>query len=347
MNAKIVTHINFAKGFRGGERQTQLLVENLALLGYKQRLLLREGSKLTQRCQGIKNLTIVEISKPYIFHLNAVKDSSILHAHETKALQFAFIASKVFNIPYIVTRRVDNSIKNNFFNALLYKNALKAVALSKAIAEGIHKVTKEAKIEIIPSAYSDLTLNKAEVEAIKARFQGKFLVGHVGALDDRHKGQSLLIDAAKELLHKEPNIHFLLVGGGDDEAMLKKQAEGLKNVSFEGFVNNVSDYISSFDLFVFPSRNEGLGSILLDVMQLEVPIIANNVGGIPDIIQDRKNGLLLQKLTKEEIIKNILELKEKRDFAKELTQNAKKEISKYSAKNMAHAYEKIYKAFLL
>lgn len=340
---KIVAHVNFAKGFRGGERQTLLLIEELAKTGLHQKLIVRKNSELTPRLLKIKNLTIIEINKPYFFSLKYIKDASLIHAHETKALQYAYTAHLILNIPYIVTRRVDNKIKNNFLNVKLYKSAQRVVALSMAIKKEILKVSPFANIEIIPSAFTDTTLNHASISDIKSHFQNKFIVGHVGALDDKHKGQSFLIEAARILETKQANIHFILVGGGDDEAMLKTQAKGLKNITFVGFVNNVNDYISCFDLFVFPSRNEGLGSILFDVMQLNVPIIASNVGGIPDIIHNNKNGLLIPKCDSIAIEEAIFSLYSNKELRNSLTKTAKASIDKYSAEKMKKRYLEIYK----
>jgi hypothetical protein len=187
---KLISHINFAKGFRGGERQTQLLVEELANLGYKQKLLLRKGSELTQRCQTIQNLEIIEIPKPYILHIKHLQGTTLLHAHETKALQFAYFAHKILKLPYIVTRRVDNPLKTNWLNKKMYQEAKSAVALSKAIEKEILRVSPLACTTIIPSAFSNIKANTTKSQEIKKRFEGKFLIGHIGALVESHKGQS-------------------------------------------------------------------------------------------------------------------------------------------------------------
>jgi glycosyltransferase involved in cell wall biosynthesis len=339
----IITHINFAKGFRGGERQTQLLIDELSQLGYKQKLLVRENSQLAKHCKNIKNLQITTLRKPYIFHINAAKDSHILHAHETKGLQFAFFAHLFTHIPYIVTRRVDNSIKNNFFNALLYKKAATCVTLSNAIKETITKITKKATLITIPSAFTNTEINLENLKTIKQRFQNKFLIGHIGALDEKHKGQSLIINLAKKLQTSHPDIHFILLGKGEDEKYLKNLAQGLNNITFEGFVTNVNDYIAAFDLFVFPSKNEGLGSTLLDVMNHKVAIVASEVGGIIDIIQHNENGMLFDISQPQEFEELILELYENKQKREKIAKNGEKSVKKYSTKNMALAYDKIYK----
>jgi len=346
LQIQLICHLNFAKGFRGGERQTQLLIEELAKLELKQRLIVRKGSELTQRCEQIQNLETIEIDKPYILHINAIKGASLFHAHETKAAQFAYFAHLLTSVPYIITRRVDNPIKNNFLNKKIYTNAAKVVALSRAIESEIRKVAPNAQTQIIPSAFTNAALDTDKVDAIKKRFEGKYLVGNVGALDDGHKGQSYLIEVAKAIESSHSEIHFIFVGRGQDEDKLKEQAKGLTNVTFEGFVNNVNDYISSFDLFVFPSNNEGLGSILLDVMQLDTPIIASEVGGIIDIIQNDFNGLLTPVKNSAALQESILHLYNNHDKARTLATNAKKNINNYSPTNMALQYQKIYNSIV-
>lgn len=339
---KTITHINFAKGFRGGERQTLLLIEELSNLNYPQKLLVRKNSDLIFRCKDIQNLSIIEVSKPYILGFKHLKDSFILHAHETKALQFAFLSNVFLKIPYIVTRRVDNSIKKNYLNTLMYKNANVTIALSNAIKYKILDVSPKANIQVIPSAFTNTIVNNNKLFLIKDRFKNKFLIGNIGALDDKHKGQSLLIEVAKNLETSHPDIHFIFVGNGKDEILLKKLSKGLLNITFEGFVNNVNDYISSLDLFVFPSRNEGLGSILLDVMQCAVPILASDVGGIPDIIQNNVNGFLTPVNNIAELEKNILYLYNNKDLCIKVVENANTSVSNYAPRNMALSYITIY-----
>ena len=341
-----ITHINFAKGFRGGERQTLLLLQELSKEGYEQTLLTRKKSQLALYAKGIKNLSIIPVAKPYAFSIHHVKDATLLHAHETKAAQFAYLAHLVFKTPYIITRRVDNPIKKNFFNRLIYQTSNHTVVLSNAIKHETNKVANNINIEIIPSAYSQLPIDFSRVETIKKRFDGKFLLGNIGELDNGHKGQYYLIEAMKKLAQTHPDIHLLLLGKGKDEAAYKIQAKELNNITFEGFVENVADYIQVLDLFVFPSLHEGLGSILFDVMQAKVPIIATDTGGIPDIIENKKNGLLVPIKDSEAIYQAILSLYHDSAKRQALAEASYENIDNFSAKNMALRYIKLYQKSL-
>ncbi len=334
-----ITHCNFAKGFRGGERQTLLLIEALSNMGYSQQLVTRRESTLAIKAKNIKNLKIIKISKPYILYLVLVKSSDILHAHETKAAQFAFNVNMFYKIPYIITRRVDNPIKNNFFNKLLYKNAKYCVALSNVIKYEILKVQTNANIKIIPSVATVHKTDKKNINRLKERFKNRFIVGNIGELDNKHKGQKYLLEASKYLL----DTHFIFLGKGVDEKKFKQMTKNQNNVFFEGFVENVGDYISIFDVFVFPSLHEGLGSILIDVMNFKKPIIATSVGGIIDIVQNKKNGLLINPKSAYEIVEAIRTLQIDEDLKDKLAINGYNFSQKLTKEFMAKKYLKLYK----
>src|SRR5690606_19020446 len=122
---------------------------------------------------------------------------------------------------------------------------------------------------------------------------GKIVIGHIGELDHSHKGQGTIIEAARELEDSRPDLHFVLVGNGKDRARFRRSASGLSNIEFAGYVDNVSVYLASFDVFVYPSLREGLGLSLLVAMHFGLPIVASRVRGIPEIVEDRKNVLLI------------------------------------------------------
>jgi len=337
-----ITHINFAKGFRGGERQTVLLIQELSSRGYEQKLIVREKSEIIKRLHQIKNLKIIQLSKPYAFFLSSIKDSDILHAHETKGAQFCFFAYLMYNIPYIITRRVDNSIKKNLFNQKIYEKSRYTIALSKAIKKETLKISQKINIEIIPSAYSSIQVDNKKAQQLKKRFSNKFVIGNIGELDNAHKGQFYLIEAMKKIEKKYPNIHLILLGKGKDKEKYQEQAKTLNNITFEGFVDNVPDYISCFDAFIFPSLHEGLGSILFDVIQRKVPIGASNVGGIPDIIEDNKNGLLFPPKKSEAIFDTIEKLYTSKALRERLTSNAYANIENFSYQTMTDRYITLY-----
>lgn len=319
----IVGHVNLVKGFRGGERQTELLVRELSERGIEQRLIARKGSALTPRLEGLPGLTIKEIGFPYFLHASEAKGCDLIHAHEAKAAQYALFVRKLFGIPYVITRRVLKTPKNNFFTRAVYTNASRVTALSKAIRKNLLRYMPGLDITIIPSMAASLQVAPDEVARIREQFAGKFVVGHVGALVNSDKGQQYLIDAARNLSDDYPSMHFVFLGEGPDKQLFNEQAKGLSNISFIGFVDNVGDYLQVFDLFVFPSLKEGLGSVLIDVMDSKTPIVASNVGGIPDLVRHEKNGLLVPPRDGDALSTEIVRLFNDQSLREKLSQQAK------------------------
>ena len=344
--APSIVQVNLAKGYRGGERQTEMLIKSLAESGLRQRLIVRENSPLIEKLKDVQNLETVGIPRPFVLSAFLVEDAKLLHGHEAKGAQFALHASYLHNIPYVLTRRVMNPNRVNVYNRTIFRYSKQVICLSKAIHEGVTTEFPEAKCRIIPSMVSDIKANDQAVRDIKRRFEGKFLVGHAGELDWKTKGQHTLIEAARELSSSHSDIHFILLGKGKDEAYLKDLAQGLSNITFEGFRTNIADYIAALDLFAFPSLNEGLGSVLLDVMNFKVPVVASNVGGIPDIVIDGKTGVLVPPNDASRLAQVIIELKADGKKRSELAQNAYKNTKAYSARKISEQHLVMYKELI-
>ena len=134
----------------------------------------------------------------------------------------------------------------------------------------------------------------------------------------------------------------MLLGAGIDEEILKKESADLHNVIWLGFHKNVGDYLKIFDLFVFPSRNEGLGSVLLDVMDYGVPVIASDVDGIPDIVKNNETGILIENGNSEQLAGAIIKLASEPELARDLASNAKRNMANFSPESMAQKYEELY-----
>ena len=343
-----VGHLNFAQGYRGGERQTEMLIKSLAQLSpfLAQKIFIRKGSPLASRLEKVDRLTIVEVSRPFIISVFKLKDCDLIHGHENHGARMAAEAHFLFHIPYFVTRRVLNLPSLNFFNRYIYYQAASVICLSKAVSAVIEERFKKATLEIIPSMSSDLEVSPDTVNRLKKQYENKVLVGHAGALVCKDKGQHFIIDLARELSSVRPHIHFMFLGSGRDEDRLKKQADGLSNVTFTGFKDNVIDYLSAFDIFLFPSLMEGFGSVLLDVMKVGTPVVAARTGGIVDLIKDRENGLLFDTGDNVAMKKALLELIDNKNLQQNLRDQGLKAGKRYSAEKIAFEYLHLYRTFL-
>ena len=135
----------------------------------------------------------------------------------------------------------------------------------------------------------------AETKAVLGIPPEMTVVGTVGRLT-AVKGQEVLIRAASELIRQGENIFLLLLGDGElrrdlEELTIRLDIAG--HVRFLGWRPDVPRIMAVCDIFCLPSRNEGMGKVLVEAMAMGKPIIASDIGGIKDIVRSGENGLLI------------------------------------------------------
>lgn len=334
--------MNLAPGYRGGERQTELLVRALAEKGHLQRLVIRKGNSLAQRCADVTGLEIREVASNPVAAGLAAKGSRIAHAHDGRTVYSAFIAKLLFGIPYVITRRVVARQSKSWLRSRAYGHASRIVAITPATLDMMRLTLPDLCADVIADACADFAVNAEAVARIRSQRPGKTFIGHIGALDHSSKGQSTIIEVARMAAHSRPDWHFLLCGDGKDEQRLQREIGTLDNIELLGWVENVGDYLASFDIFVFPSLHEALGSTLLDAMQFGLPIVASNVGGIPGIIVDGVNGILIEPEDPAGLFRGLATILDD-DAMREQMGRCNTELARnYGAERMAAAYEAIY-----
>lgn len=122
-----------------------------------------------------------------------------------------------------------------------------------------------------------------------------FLIGAVGRLEPE-KGFDYLLRSTAELVRRDLDVQLVIVGEGSDRARLQSLAAELgisTRIRLPGWQSDVRGYFEAMDLFALSSFREGLPNVLLEAMALEVPCVATRVNGIPRLIQDGRNGLLV------------------------------------------------------
>jgi len=111
------------------------------------------------------------------------------------------------------------------------------------------------------------------------------------------KGHAVLIDAAEQVIRHNPNVRFLIVGDGPTKNDLYKviiQKNLEKHVLLTGYVHDIDSIFSILDLYVLPSFSEGFPLCILEALVFGIPIVATNVGGIPEVIKSGVNGILVE-----------------------------------------------------
>jgi glycosyltransferase involved in cell wall biosynthesis len=195
---------------------------------------------------------------------------------------------------------VDFHLKGNSFSRWKYRQVDCFIAASNAIramliADG---VPEEKAVTVHEGIDIEHVLEAPPVNVHEAFFlpHQAPVVGNVGALVP-HKGQRHLIEAAHLVVQELPDVRFVILGEGElrehlDRLVREHRLE--KHVLLPGFRTDVLGCIKSFDLFVMSSVTEGLGTSLLDAMACTKAIVASRAGGIPEVVEDEVNGVLVE-----------------------------------------------------
>lgn len=154
------------------------------------------------------------------------------------------------------------------------------------------------------------------------------VIGTIGEFT-HNKGQKYLIDAAQKLKIANLKFKIILIGWGEEKKNLELRIKNLELENNVFLIDNLSfaaPYLKAFDIFVLPSLKEGLPYTLLEAGLAELPAITTPVGGIPEIIKNKKTGLLVKPGDSEALKNAIKELIANRDSAKSLAANLRQKI---------------------
>lgn len=160
-----------------------------------------------------------------------------------------------------------------------------------------------------------------------------YVVGMVGAFHDR-KDYITFVEAAKKVISQQKDICFLLVGEGKNQQQIEDMvpAEDKKNILFLGRRADVEDLVQVFDVGVLCTNSEihgeGVSNSLIEYMSLQKPVIATEGGGTNEVIEDTKNGFLIQHNGVDELAEKILYLYHHPENAKQMGEKALETINK-------------------
>lgn len=176
-------------------------------------------------------------------------------------------------------------------------------------------------------------------------FGGELLIGTIARLSEV-KGQDILIRAMKIVAGEMPDVKLLIVGQGKTEVHLKAMVESLglgDRVLFYPVVDKTFEILSMLDVFVMPSRQEGLGLSVMEAQAAGVAVAASNVGGIPSLIENGRTGVLVPSEDASELARAILDLLRDPDRRRVLGSAAREFIRRYhSSQGMAQETAEVY-----
>lgn len=228
----------------------------------------------------------------------------LVHSHMYHANFYGRLSAFRAGIPIVCS--VHNTYTRPKFhrriaNWWLGKNTPRILAGSEAIRNDIVNYDRviPQKVLVIPYGVDtekfDVPLGREEARRKLGLPEGGFIVGTVGRLEEQ-KAQIYLVEAVGMLRRQGEQVTLLLVGSGREEERLREKVrrEGLSdNVIFLGTRRDLPDLFRAMDVFSLSSLWEGFPIALLSAMAAGLPVVVTQVGGIPEIVRDGENGLLV------------------------------------------------------
>ncbi len=357
-----VLHITSPKTWRGGEQQLIYLAEELKVLGIEQVIMCPFNSRVHKYCLKhhfphvtyYKGFSANPMVAFRVTHVCKRSNIDLVHVHDSHAHNFAVLSSVLTtnNIPIIVSRRVDFAIQGTSMSLFKYNhpNIKKIVCVSNAIRHIMAtSVEDDSKLTVV---HSGIDLKRFEDVEVGTSLREEFnipkdhaLVGNIAALAP-HKDYITFIRTAKRMIASGVKVRFIAIGEGPSRKEIEEEiaSAGMEaHIHLAGFRDNVPALLRELDVFLITSSTEGLGTSILDAIASGTPVVATAAGGIVEIIDHEKNGLLCKVGSEEELSAAVKRMLEDEELRERCTEEGLKTVLRFSKQETARKTLELYR----
>ena len=290
------------------------------------------GSRIDQRLRGLGFEPIPLRIRSYLHPLQIYKLAKtirksgidLIHSDYSKDLWTIIPAMKLSaDRPVVLIKHIGTQKpKRDWFHRWIYRNVSHVIAISTVIKDNIiatHPID-QSRVSVLHNGVSLEKFNQQNVDRAAVRVEFKIapdevVIGIVGRLQVA-KGYLEFLKMAAAISPEFPNTKFMIVGeathGRQAEAdMILNQIDELglrEKVIYTGYRDDVPSLLAAMDMFVFPSRAEAFGLVLIEAMAMQLPVVACRSDGVLDIVLDHETGLLFTPKNVDELIGAVSDL---------------------------------------
>ncbi|MFQ5815303.1 MAG: glycosyltransferase family 4 protein [Candidatus Hydrothermarchaeaceae archaeon] len=284
----------------------------------------------------------------YGFYRGLSMDCDVIHAHYAVPQGFLGVLLKmVKGRPLVVTAHgsdvtvLGRGRITRPLVAFALKNADAVVAVSNFVkGEMVKMGVPEERIRVIHNGIA--VDHQIEREEFFLPGNGP-IVTFIGNLVPQ-KGVDVLLHAIDDVRKVVPDARVVIIGDGREEKGLKALARELQlnDVHFLGRRKDLVSVLEKSSLLVLPSREEGLGMVLLEAMHMGVPVVASDTGGIPEVVEDRENGILVERGNPEALGTGIITALTDVALREKLVRNGRETVKRFSWEKASSEVDSIY-----
>jgi L-malate glycosyltransferase len=348
-----VVHVASGREWRGGQRQVLLLASELQRAGLANQVVVtgaaselafrlkHEGVRVheTRWTMGLDPRVLL----PVIKEIRA--GAALVHAHDAHSVTLAGLCAAVTRVPLVATRRVDFRLRHRGF----WGRAARVIAISAAVADVLcEDGIPSDRVVVVHSGIDLAAAREAEPLGLRERLglpPETTLACTVGSLVP-HKDHVTLLHAARRLAGRFPALHWVIAGDGELRQVLEWLAAELdlgSRVHFLGQVTHPLRVIADADLYVVSSREEGLGTSVLDAMARGIPVASTSAGGLPEMLHHGA-GVLAPPRDPEALAGAVQRLLCDADLRRRVVERASKEVERFTAERMAAEVRAVYRS---
>jgi glycosyltransferase involved in cell wall biosynthesis len=341
-------------GFGGGETQVLGLTLALAAAGHRAELICDPAGRLWERataegirCHPIRIRNAIDLAAGVKLRAILKREHyDVVHFHTSRAHSMAPFA-RGFASTLVVTRRMDYR-PNRVFAPLLFNRAVDGVvAISDGVADSLAAAgVDRRRVTVVHSGVDcnrfrpPTAQERADARAALGISDDEILISAVGALEQR-KGHRYLIEAIGALAAPPASLKLrcFIVGQGSVHRVLQGEIaviRSLERIKLLGRVDDPRELLWASDIFAMPSLKEGLGVAALEAMASALPVIASDVGGLGEVVEDERTGLIVPPANSAKIATAIQRLAESDGLRKQMGAAARVRVMEnYSMEKMA------------
>lgn len=348
----------------GAEEHLRTVVNNLDANLFRPVICcIREKGEIGDEIErsGFKVISLGRFSKSWDFRI--VKDLfdiirkekiDLIHTHLYHANMYGRVAALMSKIPAVITEHNvyrKYKFKRRAINWILSKKTAKIIAVSEMVRKYVisRDHLEPSKVQLVHNGIDmKQVVSGLSKSAARKRIgipTDRFLIGSVARLTEQ-KGHIYLIKAANSIKDDIPGLKILIAGSGPLESQIKHMVSNEKLEKFFLFLGarrDIPEILRALDVFVMPSLWEGFPMALLEAMSCSLPVVTTPVGGIPEVITNGVNGLIITPQDDISLTNAIFELYNNDGLRRMLGEKAQETVSeKFSALTMVRKLESVY-----
>ena len=357
-----ILYLDINTEWRGGQRQLLWMGEGLRRHGGRPIFALRSGVPLAERARA-SNIEVIAIDPliaewgPWtVLRLRRVikrENVAIVHAQSGHTMALAALASAGTRAKIVFARRVTTPLRANRPTRWKYARAHRLISVSRAGVDGLLRAgVKPDRVRVVPSgvplanAAAPATTELLSGFGVPAGAALAVLVASLSAAKD----PSTFVRAMQVARRDVPALHALVVGDGPlrDSLATEISALGLDEfVHLTGFRTDPESLEAAASVVVLTSKSlEGTPGVLLDALALGKPIVATNVGGVPEVIEHDVSGLIVPIGDADALGKAIVRVLRDPALAARLSAGAKARAPMFSIENTVDRTMEVYRELL-